>query len=72
MMTKYGAKPVTTKQNNLLGSYHMLFPANQVNYFHVFISLLIAICLAVVQVIASHQGHLHHHFGLSATVSPAT
>ena len=72
MMTKYGAKLVTTKQNNLLGSYHMPFPANQVNYFHVFISLLIAICLAVIHIIASYQEHLRHHFGLSATVFPAT
>ena len=34
----------------------MPFPANQVmKYFHVFISLLMAICLAAVHVMASHQ-----------------
>ena len=34
----------------------MLFPANQVlKYFHVFISLLMAICLAAVLEMTSHQ-----------------
>ena len=51
----------------------MPFPANQVtNYLHVFISLLIAICLAVVPIIPLYQEHLCHHFGLSGTVFPAT
>ena len=48
----------------------MPFPANQV--IDVFMLLLIAICLAVIHVIASHQEHLRHHFGLSGTVFPAT
>ena len=50
----------------------MPFSANQVmNYFHAFIMLLIAICLAVIHVIASHQENRHHHFALSGTAFPA-
>ena len=47
----------------------MSFPANQVmNYFYVFILLLMAICLAVIHAIASHQQHLCHRFLLSGTI----
>ena len=47
----------------------MPFPANQVmNNFHVFISLLTAICLAVIHIVASHQEHLDHFFGLLGAV----
>ena len=47
----------------------MPFPVNQVmNYFHVFIPLLTAFCLAAVHIMASHQEHLHHRFGLLGAV----
>ena len=50
----------------------MPLPANQLmNYFHVFISLLIAICLAVVCVIPSHQEHPRHCSGLLSIILPA-
>ena len=39
------------------------------SYFHIFIFLLIAICLAVTHIIVSYQEYLHHCFGLSGTTS---
>ena len=51
----------------------LALPANQVmNYFHVFISLLIVIYLVVIRIIALHQEHPCHLFGLWNIVFPAT
>ena len=47
----------------------MPFPANQgINYFRVFILLFTDICLAAVRIMASHQEHPRHHFGLLGVV----
>ena len=48
--------------------YHMSFPANhELLYFHVFILLLISICLAIICMIVLHPEYLCHPLACQAS-----